>query len=85
MRIKNKTKLKHIEIGDVAINTQVLFHNDGLEEDIYTIKFNRDDGKVITIVETPQGAKYDFLHSSKTLCYIYKAAPDKHEVLFNED
>jgi hypothetical protein len=90
MTYKNtdSTVLKSAKIGNVAIGTQVVFHNDGLTEDIHIIVKSDDTAgliKTVVVADEVQDVKYPFTHDPGKEAFILKTVPTRQELLFDED
>jgi len=87
MKYKNtdNTVLDRILIGQANIGEQIVFHNDGLVEDIHVIRAS-DGSTVITEVRVKDTEYiYAFAHDFDRPCYLLKYAPSRIELLFDEE
>lgn len=96
-RNTDSTILKSAKISTVAIGTQVVFHNDGLLEDIHTVvgvvSRGIDDrrplvvgeGRIRTVVNAGPDIEYPFTQDPNIEAFILKVAPTRQELLFDED
>lgn len=97
MIYKNEDKsLVKVRIGRLAIGTSVVFHNDGMIEDVHIITLLEEHElsktangshriKTVVIADSTQDIKYPFFHDFDRECYILESTPSRHDLLFDED